>query len=82
MPRRLGLSANGRAKEHTSETKGEKTGAQMPLDEARPEGFNTRVQGKIKTTNLRRDERGERVGEPKCEGGPAGNDGKGMQRPK
>ena len=28
----------------------------MPLDEARPKGFYTRVQGKIKTINLRRDE--------------------------
>ena len=66
MARRLGLSANGRAKEHKRKERGENGGGgQMPLDEARPEGFNTRVQGKIKTTNLRRDEQRGKSGRTK-----------------
>lgn len=42
---RLGLSSNGQANEHTSKEKRERLGRrlQMPLDEARPEGFYTRV---------------------------------------
>jgi len=59
MAQRLGLSSNGREKEHTSEKKGKKREAQMPLCEARPEGFYTRVEGKIKTSNLRLHEGGK-----------------------